>query len=196
MGQITITAGSSPSRTTLQTMADQGIIPSNSAPTSPPAGMVWYDTNAAHPLLYVYNGSNWWPVPMGLVAKGGITTMSVPFSIETTINGSELTFSAEADQRYAYEAEILWKCNEANDLIAFKLQQYNGSSWTDIETQWLDQCVANDALQRLSIRTIDGPGAGTSGFRVRATRYYGTGSLQIQGGTDVSITHIGSSTLV
>ena len=191
--------GEEPTYTKLNAVSQQTVITGNSPPGSPVEGMNWFDTNAAHPLQYIYNGSAWWPIPMGLIAKGTIANTGTGYLIgatETTVNSSNLTFTAENDQRYAYEADVNFTCNEADDLIEFKLQTWDGSTWTDFEDPFYERCVANNTRQRVSVRSINGPGAGTSGWRVRVKLYYGTGSLQIEGGTDCSISHIGSSTLV
>lgn len=195
MPRVTFTSGEVPTASKLNNLADQVIVSSTSAPSSPTEGIGWYDTNAAHPLVYVYNGSDWFPMPMGLISKDEISAMTTPFSSVATVNGSELTFVAEADQRYRYSADIIWTCTEADDLVSFQLQSYNGTTWSDTESVWYDQCVGNNLQQRISIQTVHGPGSTTWGWRVRIARYFGTGTLTIEGGTDVSIEHIGSGSL-
>lgn len=201
MPLINFTAGAVPTESDLDTVSRQSVIAGNSAPSGPSEGMVWYDTNAAHPLLYVYNGTDWWPLPAGLIAKSSVVDTGTvpPYNIgasEVTINGTELTFTAENDQRYAYEVDFIFMGTDVDELFEITPQTYNGSTWSDADESWKVQVQAVTTEQRESIRFINGPGAGSTGFRLRISRFYGTGSAQIIGGTDASVMHIGSSTLV
>lgn len=199
MPLINFTAGSVPTESDLDTVSRQSVIAGNSAPSGPSEGMVWYDTNAAHPLVYVYDGSSWWPIPMGLVAKGTVSNTGTGYLIGATyatINGSDLTFSAEADNRYRYSIDFHLACNEVDDLFSVQLQTYDGSSWTDSEDAFIFQTPVASQNVRVSLQSVESPSSSTYGFRTRVKLYYGTGSGQINGGTDCMVEHIGSATLV
>lgn len=200
MSEVDYVAGVVPTEGNLDATEAKTVAAQNTAPTNHPEGRLWYDTNAAHPILYAYNGTDWWAFPAGPVVKGAIVNTGTvpPYNItsEVAINGSELYFTAETDHRYAFEVDFIIRGNETGDLFTITPQIWDGSSWADVDLDYVIQIQVADQQQREHLRLIDGSGSGDCGFRLLIDRTYGTGGAQIEGGTDCTVSHLGLATLV
>ena len=153
--------------------------------------MFWYDTNAPHPVVYYYDGSAWNSMPMGVIPGGktGVSAMTVPVGSsngETDVNGSPITVTLEDGQRYAYEGAVTFFGNTANDSV--KVRIYRDSTAIDAY-QDIKLTTNHD---RANFRVIEAPGAGTYTYKV-TFQYSGAGSTQVIGGTDITISHVGSA---
>lgn len=193
--EVTYTNGAVPQYTSLNNTESKTVAASSSAPSNKPTGRVWVDTNASNVLAYIYNGSDWWPIPMGLIVKSSTVDTGTGYIItgsRATVNGSTCTFTADQDQRYAYEATVTVMGNNVGDVFSFNIQRNS----SDVDVQQDIRIGTAGILIPVHFRYVVGENAGSVTYRIQVNRGSGSGGGQISGGNDVTVSHVGSATLV
>ena len=79
---------------------DAGATVASSAPGSPSAGDMWFDTTAGTNAMKVYNGTNWDQMSNKFSASGGTTSLYGSYKVHTFTSSGTFTAEASGDVDY------------------------------------------------------------------------------------------------
>lgn len=176
----TFTAGAVLTASDVNTyLAKQAVIvcTSTTRPSSPPEGMVIYETDTDKMLTYTTATTGWvppWNTPWGRI--GSASSAAATSSIGTTtvdVNGLSVTWTAVANRYYLTTVTVpIYQQTSAAGVAVLSIT--NGSNTEQVQSQ---STIANGSAGALSVRWLETVTAGSTTRKARISATAGTGSV-------------------
>lgn len=143
-----------------------------SAPASPAAGDLWFDSTNVALKEYTTATTTWvppWNLPWGWIADAS-STSDVSFTTITDITGVTVTWTAVANRKYKITVNTSCYSTVATDTIDFTIA--DGSN--TIKGLFRGNAISAGPMQQMTLWYIDtGIGAGSTTRKLRGTRTAG-----------------------
>lgn len=191
MGLPTFNSGDVLTAVNQTTVARQTVISTSSFVSSPTLGMVNYRTDLD--LNFQWDGGDWRSFPKGVVSKTSIAATGPPITTSrVAVNNSSNTFAGitTTDELYAYELDlgIVGDASAATSYATVYVQL----DGTDIDIDRHIYIPVGLVTNMTHIRVVTAVTTDANHTFSCEVKLTGGGYCSIYGGTDATVTHIGT----